>query len=319
MKIETIVLTTDFSEAARKAYPAAVALAKAFEATIHLAHVAESMPPYFFLHGMGIDTEVPHEPYLLELERRLEEEEARREIFEGCRIQPKLLYHGYPEEALGHYTHEVGADLVIVATHGHSGLGYFFLGSFTQKLVRHSPAPVLTYRVGDEAGQALGFKHVVVPFDFSENSTVVVPAVRFLSENFGSKFTFLYSVEPVPQFVEMPTEAVFSTYFFRALEEAPDRARDHFAEIRKKHLEGIDADLEVCHGIPHKEILQFVKKTSADLVLMATHGWTGLKHYLLGSVAEKVLHKASCSVLTVRPEHPEKPPSEGKDTTQKAP
>ncbi len=101
-KLQKILLTTDFSDAARGAYAPAAALARRFDARIHLVHSAESLPPHYFLHAQGIYTGIPKEPFLEEIEIRLRDKEAKHEAFEGVDVEPKLLYHSSPEEAVCH-------------------------------------------------------------------------------------------------------------------------------------------------------------------------------------------------------------------------
>ena len=121
-----------------------------------------------------------------------------------------------------------------------------------------------------------------------------------MAQNFRSKVTLLYCVEYIPPLVEMPVGGDFSAYLYRAIEEAPDRAREKFEELRQEDLQGVDMELHVAKGTPFKEILSHASDEEADLIVMATHGWTGLKHFLLGSITEKIIHKAPCSVLTIR-------------------
>ena len=86
-----------------------------------------------------------------------------------------------------------------------------------------------------------------------------------------------------------------------AAKKAPKIARTKFVEIHQTELAGIDLEFEVVDGIPDREIVRRAKEIQSDLILMATHGWTGFKHFILGGVAEKTVRKAPCSVLTVRP------------------
>ena len=77
MQIKNLLLTTDFSDEAKKAYAVAGALARRFGALIHLVHVARPMPPFVYLQNRGIDIDMPPEPYLDEFEHRLEREAPR--------------------------------------------------------------------------------------------------------------------------------------------------------------------------------------------------------------------------------------------------
>ena len=139
----------------------------------------------------------------------------------------------------------------------------------------------------------LSVKSILVPIDFSETSRKALQyAVRF-AEQFGAKLTVLNVVEPVatPDFAYHPL-----------LVEA-----DKVKQAAKTRLDalcsqmGIRAAKTLTHyGTPFAEICEAASKHKVDLIVIATHGFTGLKHVLLGSTAERVVRHAPCPVLTVR-------------------
>jgi nucleotide-binding universal stress UspA family protein len=296
MKIKKIAVTTDFSELAAKAYPAAYEIANRFDAQLHLIHSAVSLPPFYYVHAEGIPTDIPHDSHLEELGHQLEAE-AKHSAFQDHAVEPHLIYHGFPQRALSTFARQNDIDLIIVSTHGRTGVGHFLLGSYAEKLVRLSTTPVLVYREGKSA---TSFTTALVPFDFSENSEAVFPLVRFLAEAYGTRFTFVYVLEPIPYTISSPSSFALSSIRDAAFA-APDVARKRFAKLKKEQLTGVDAEIVVCEGAPVTEILNLAKEKAPDVILSATHGWTGFKHLALGSVAEKVVRHAPCSVLTVRP------------------
>jgi nucleotide-binding universal stress UspA family protein len=85
------------------------------------------------------------------------------------------------------------------------------------------------------------------------------------------------------------------------MEEARDQAPKTFEELRPKELAGVDVTFESTTGIPAQVILERARETGPDLIVMSTHGWTGFRHLILGSVAERIVQGAPCSILTVRP------------------
>lgn len=295
MKLNKIAVTTDFSELAAKAYPAAFEIAEKFDAELHLIHSAVSLPPFYYVHAEGIPTDIPQDVHLEELENQLEGE-TKHSAFRGRDVTPHLIYHGFPQRALSTFAKRNDIDLIIVATHGRTGVGHFLLGSYAEKLVRLSTKPVLVHR-GSGAGV---FATALVPFDFSENAEAVFPLVRFLADEYGTRFTFVYVLEPIPYTISSPSSFALSSIRDAAFA-APDVAKKRFARLKKEQLKGVQAELVVCEGVPVTEVLNVAKEKKSDLILTATHGWTGFKHLALGSVAEKVVRHAPCSVLTVRP------------------
>lgn len=298
MKMKKIAVTTDFSELAAGAYPAALALAKKFDAALYLIHTAVSLPPFYYVHAEGIPTDIPRDTHLEEIKSQLEEE-ARHPAFEGREVEPHLIYHGFPQEALSSFARKNDIDLIVVSTHGRTGLGHFLLGSYGEKVVRLSSKPVLVHRKPPEGKSVAAYKKVLVPFDFSENAEAVFPMVRFLAEAYNPQFTFVYVLEPVPYTIASHTSPALASIRDAAFA-APDVAKRRFDELKKEQFPDASARLLTCEGTPVTEILNLVKTEASDLALVATHGWTGFKHLLLGSVAEHIVRRAPCPVLTAR-------------------
>lgn len=307
--IRNILLTTDFSEDARAAYPAAVALARAKDATIHLVNVVEPLPPFYYMGLEGTGGELP-EGTLYDEGRELLEKEARHAGLQGVRVKSHLLFDGTPHDALARFAKRENIDLIVTATHGRTGLGHLLLGSFAERLVRLAPVPVLTIRPlakGAESApspeeEAWSPRRVVVPFDFSENARAVFPVVQWLAREHGTSFRFVH-VHPAehPFYYLFPSQT-YAEAVKKAAENAPEKAKTHFDEVHSAELEGVEAEFESRSGDAADEIAKAAREWEADLILVATHGWTGLKHFVIGSVAEKVLRAAPCPVLTVRPQ-----------------
>lgn len=293
MKIQRILVTTDFSEAAHAAYPVAQALAEKLDATVELAHVVEPLIP-----AMGRYTTLTAPKYHDELRKHLEEESGHSAFTKG---KPKthLLDQAPPHVAVKKFVTEEGIDLVVVASHGHTGIEHALLGSVAERLIQHLPVPVLTVRT-DDSRSPTPPAEVVVPYDFSPCSRAVLPYVRALAEEFESHFTFVYVAEPSNVATVEPGAGFVSSVLVGAVEEAERQATESFQKLVKE-LPDVRIDTVVRRGNPLPEIEHVVRENSAGLVLMSTHGHSGLTHLLLGSLAEKVARHAPCSLLTVRP------------------
>ena len=213
-------------------------------------------------------------------------------------MKTQLLYHDDPDEALRQYARDEDIELTVVATHGHTGLSHFFLGSFAEKIVRASAVPVLTFHA--EAAKPCSFEPttVLVAIDFSENSHAVLRIVRFPGAKTDASFVFCHVVEPIPTNFNSGSGRLVEA-LHREMESAPDRARVAFDELKAMEFPELDARFETLTGRPQVGIVAMAKQAEASLVIMATHGWTELKHQLLGSVAERVVQRAPWSVLTL--------------------
>jgi nucleotide-binding universal stress UspA family protein len=198
---------------------------------------------------------------------------------------------------------ERGADLIVIATHGHTGLKRVWLGSTAERVVRHAPCPVLTVPAQSKKGpkreaSALKMKRIVVPIDFSQTSAQALPYAAALAERFGAEIILLHVIAPVP--LPLPF------YVRRRLQKSAGRLTELAMDVQLSRLceEAFDEEVPsrtlVRTGAPYDEITKAASSQGADLIVLTTHGYTGLKHALLGSTAERVVRHADCPVLVVR-------------------
>lgn len=139
---------------------------------------------------------------------------------------------------------------------------------------------------------------IVVPIDFSDYSKEAFRYALDFARTFDASLLLIYVVEPVVY----PSDFSFGQV---ALPSMDQELRDHSLEQLQKMIqnevpEGIDATSMVRSGKPFVEIIKVAKETEADLIIIATHGHSGIEHVLFGSTAEKVVRKAPCAVLSIR-------------------
>ena len=141
-------------------------------------------------------------------------------------------------------------------------------------------------------------RKILVPTDFSLGARGALKLAISLARPMGASIT-LFNVFPLPNYI-LPDGTVF-------LAEAPtvaqiaSRASDALTQI--KHglaSEGLTVHVDAVAGAPADEIVRYARENAFDMVIMGTHGRTGLAHLLIGSVAERVVRTSSCPVLTVR-------------------
>jgi nucleotide-binding universal stress UspA family protein len=143
---------------------------------------------------------------------------------------------------------------------------------------------------------------ILVPTDFSKHSENALAYASAFAEKFNAELYLLHVVQDLALFVP---EAVSAAPVAPPVEQLTSAVREALDRIIDKHqLSRFTVHAEVREGSPFYEIIRFARETDIDLIIMGTHGHSGLVHVLLGSVAEKVVRKAPCPVLTVRhPEH----------------
>jgi nucleotide-binding universal stress UspA family protein len=142
-------------------------------------------------------------------------------------------------------------------------------------------------------------RHILAPTDFSEFSKQALEYASGFAQQFGAKLTLLYVVE-LPTF---PMEGYISPDLGTTL--LVDLERGASEELARLLPEAeaarLSVDRRVTVGTPHRSIVETAASEHVDLIVMATHGRTGLSHLLIGSVAERVVRTAPCPVLTIRP------------------
>jgi nucleotide-binding universal stress UspA family protein len=141
------------------------------------------------------------------------------------------------------------------------------------------------------------YKHVVVPVDFSDPSKRALDEAIGLVGAFGAKLTLVHVYEPPGYAYAGMTYAAVD--LLTPIRDAAKQLLDETLAEARKRVPAADAVLRC--GTPWYEIVAVAKEVGADLVVMGTHGRTGLSHALLGSVAEKVLRHAEAPVLAVHP------------------
>jgi nucleotide-binding universal stress UspA family protein len=145
------------------------------------------------------------------------------------------------------------------------------------------------------------WKRIFCPIDFSDASRAAMELAADLARRFGAELLLLHAY-PIPGYTFPDGSVVASP---RMMQDLADQAVRHLEEWRadgEKLVGAARVSGETAIGEPATEIVAAAKRRGADLVVMGTHGRTGLEHALMGSIAERVVRRAHCPVLTVRPE-----------------
>ncbi|MGC2626737.1 MAG: universal stress protein [Candidatus Udaeobacter sp.] len=301
-KIERILVPLDFSPASMEALDYAVSIAKLFHAAIHLLHV---YPPD--------EASAPGAGHLLfesaEAIERLNEEltgihrkHAPTFCPQNCHIRG-----GRPYQEIVQLAREIDADLIALSTRGHSGLKHLLLGSTAERVVRSAPCPVLVARKRKQRSKArreeFAIRTVLVPTDFSQCSLAGTEYAAFLARKLNATLRLFHAMYPYTNYVFVDRAGVRLSGLAEAVEETARQEMDALKEM--DFLRGLPVQTEILPGVAIDEICAAAGDHEVDLIVTSTHGRTGLKHALIGSVAEHVVRYAEAPVLVVPSRHAE--------------
>ncbi|MFQ5847499.1 MAG: universal stress protein [Candidatus Methylomirabilales bacterium] len=203
---------------------------------------------------------------------------------------------GDPVEVIVTVRGEIGADMLVVGTHGRKGWTRVLLGSVAESLYKSAPWPVAVVRSFDPPSAGIG--PLLAPTDFSEGATRAVEAAAFLARKLGVRLGLLHVLpEAVPPKGERGRAASR-----RAADELRRDAETRLrALVKTLVLDPQQVDVSLVTGVDAAEIAHFAKEIRAGCIVMGTRGLTGLPRVILGSVADQILRQAPCPVLFVAP------------------
>lgn len=208
---------------------------------------------------------------------------------------------GAASEVILRAAEKTGADLLVIGTRGIRGLDYLLLGSTAQRVVQRAACPVLTVHPRDTRRER-PIRRLVAATDFSHEADAALAAsLALLGGSPADTEVILLHVCQVPYELGLDTGYISAA---SGLQQCQDMMQQVERRLEKAagllRESGIRTRILAIEGYPPEVIVDRADQTAADLVVMGTHGRTGLAHVLLGSTAERVIHRATCPVLTVR-------------------
>ena len=299
-KIEKILVPLDFSSASMEALDYAVWLAKQFHAAIHLLHV---YPPDEASSVASAGHRLFESAEAIE---RLNEELTGIHRKHAPTFRPDNCHirRGRPYEEIARLAREIDADLIVLSTRGHSGLKHLLLGSTAERVVRYAPCPVLIARKRKQKSKAssevFAIRTILLPTDFSQCSLAGAEYAAFLARKLGATLRLFHAIYPYTNYVFVDRAGVRSSGLAEAVEETARQEMDALKEMN--FMRGIIVKTKIVPGPAVDEICAAAGEPEVDLVVTSTHGRTGLKHALIGSVAEHVVRYAERPVLVI-PSH----------------
>ena len=286
LTIRTILFPTDFSDCAEHAFAQAAALAARYDAAVHVLNV---IVPHH---------EDPDNPmnYLQDLDLSL----TTQEVTEAHQHDAVRLIHNQhiglsPAAGILEYAARHAVDLIVMGTHGRRGGGRLLMGSVAEETVRLSSCPVLTVGAADD-DEKRPIRRVLAPVDFSESSQAVLTHAKELASAYEAHLDVLHVLTEV----SMPGVYGIDTIQV-ATPAVQQRVREGLvAAVEESPGADVPYDVHLMVGFPARDIVDFAEGYQTDLIVLATHGYTGLKRLMMGSVAENIVRLAPCPVLTIK-------------------
>jgi len=297
--INTIVAGVDLSIASDQALDRAAALAQLNNAALVMVNAQPDDAP---VHG--VDNAVLEQ--LGEVSQAVRAEEAKRLATHVQQLQARgvvvelINEVGSPGEVIARVAEVRSAQLIVVGTHGHTGIQRFLLGSVATAVLRHAPCDVLVCR---GAAGATGFQRPLVATDFSPAADRALRNAALMTAP-GAPIDVLHAWQ-------LPAGSWGATLL--------GQARFPWSTVRDAVLSGVRAQadklshayagfahplhVELVQGPPASVITHAAERGGHDLIAIGTHGHRGFRRLLLGSVAESVIRHAPCSVLVAHGEH----------------
>jgi nucleotide-binding universal stress UspA family protein len=283
-----ILVATDFSEQSTRALEAALELGTRFRAEVHLVHALEVALPLFEPYAVVLPADWIGEARRLAQEK-LEKAHAQvkaRGLSGSVHLGDVPAAHAIAERAKA-----IGADLVVVGTHGHTGLKHVLLGSVAERTVEYAPCSVWTVKGSASASP----RTIVVGTDFSPPGAEALAAAAEWARMFGARLHLVHALQ-----LPMPLIAPYEVAIPEGVIEGARREAERQLAEAAKGISGVSVTTELASTPAHAALVDAAKRLPAELIVTGSRGLTGLKHALLGSVAERTLRYAPCSVLTVR-------------------
>jgi nucleotide-binding universal stress UspA family protein len=299
VSVRNVLFATDFSATSEAALPYATAICRRFGSTLHTAHVLSEASLLMMTGGVDyVSMGTLYEDAQTEAKQKLDQISDR---LEGIPHR-NYVRHGQVWKSLAAIIQENDIDLIVVGTHGRTGLGKLLLGSVAENILRHAPCPVLTvgpkvsgraklpaFPAGgrDLAPVELELRQIVFATNFGKNSARTAQEAIALAEEFRARLTLLHVLEDYTQLGRRP--GPMEDGLRRLQELIPQNAALQY--LPESVIE---------FGPPFERILKIATEREADMIVLGAHSsWDPGSTHLPWSAAHHVIAQAHCPVLTI--------------------
>ena len=272
--MNTLLVPTDFSEHSEYALEVAAVLANRFGAKLVLFHMIGVSPSVFTKSELEEQEEVK---YYLKLAREKLKSYLDKPFLQGVPMET-VIQNLKDFEEVDAVAKEKKADLIVMGSHGSSGLNAFFVGSNTEKVVRNSETPILVVKT---KRPDFHISQIVFASDLQPETVVAFKKVSALANEFNAKLKVVY-VNTIGSHFKSDNQIQQNIQRFREA-------------VGKEVPISVYNDYSIEAGI-----YNYAQTVGADLVAIPTHGKKGLAHFFLGSVGENLANTAALPVLTIK-------------------
>jgi len=281
--LEKILLPIDINIDSKQQLKTAIKIAKLCDSEIFIVHV---------LPENGMKSTVK-EVVLNNTKEALNEV---KEVFgkEGIEVKEPVIEYGKPVDVILKMAIKEDVNLILTGSGSKKNKEKFKRGNTAERLMRQSDKPIWIVKSDKENK----LKSILCPVDFAGPSHCALKNAILLSKFFNAKLTILGVYEQYenssPRFeVDLKEENA------QRLKQFETEMHEFISEF---DLSGIDCKIDIKAGFAHKQILKSIKKNEHDLLVMGTHGRSGIKRFVMGSVTEKVTREVPCSFITTKTE-----------------
>ncbi|MDG5761223.1 universal stress protein [Natronococcus sp. A-GB1] len=268
-----ILVATDGSDIATTAADRGLEIADRLEATVHVVSVVDRA---------DADDESAHERHREYVER------VERDCHDRGLTVETSVRSGRPSRELLAYADEYDVELIVMGTHGRTGLARWLMGSVAIAVVREARCPVLTVNA-NVADPPRKIDDVLIATDGRPGVEAAVDRGLELAAAYGSRVHALSVVNDVHSHTSIVLEA---------LEEVGERSTSAIADRASER--GLETERAIERGVPNREIVAYADERDVDLVVVGTESRSGLDRVVAGSVSQRVIGTASVPVLSVR-------------------
>ena len=291
-----ILVPLDGSKLAEAALPAAVSLAKILKSPVTLLHIIEQDAPDEIHRDRHLTNGSEAETYLARIAKRAFPPKAKVDWHVHTAPVADVA-----RSIVDHSSDEIQPDLIILCSHGNSGMHDLFFGNIAQEVAAASGTPVLLIKPNESASQ-FQLQHILVPLDNESVHDKALPTAEGLAKAYGSELDLLCVIPTLGTLsgeqaaVSNMLPATSTAYLDIAEEIALEHFQGHLDAFKKA---GIPATAEIARGDPAPVIVKAAEKIEADLILFGTHGRAGLDAFWNRSVAANVARRTGIPLLLI--------------------
>jgi len=286
---EKILVPLDGSKFAEQTFPFVVELASVFNSEVIYAGICA--------------IEEKDQSQTCNLYQSTQANLLRSKIGPNASVKSVVL-EGKASEEILKYAKANSVNLLVMTSHGQSGIKPWSVGSTVDKVIHTVEAPLLLIRAVEKASESSRtglFNRIVLPLDGSDAGGVAIPYVAELYKKFKSEI-ILFQVVATGKHVHTVGGLNYVNFRDLDLDASKVRAKEYLSNISKKLEEAnVPSKIEVKLGEADREIVKFAKDSKASLIALTTHGHTGIERWAYGSVTYKVIHASYKSMLLIPP------------------